>query len=177
MAMLWAKPRTAAAPPGAPAGGQASQDPLYRTPVRVRPPMASKILAGVAGATGTGSIGVLVSTLLRTSSTQQVSAGEWTVLAVLIGMTGLVTVLALVLEHRRKMLEIKASERGAEMAAELDRRRLEGYLTVLEKAAGEPDSAAAYRELINADALHQAVEKNGTRPTDRTHQRLYGSRP
>jgi hypothetical protein len=127
-------------------------------------PAAGKVLAGVAGATGTGSIGVLASTPLRARAARQVPAGEWAVLIVLFGMTGLVTVLALILEHQRNKLEIKARERAAAAAAQLDKRRLDWYLTVLKKAAGEPGSAAAYRELINADALHQAVEKNGTRP-------------
>jgi hypothetical protein len=143
----------------------------------VKSPTAGKVLAGVAGATGTGSIGVLTSALLRAPAARQVPADEWAVLIVLFGMTGLVTVLALILEHQRKKLEIKAREREAAAAAELDKRRLDGYLTVLEKAADKPGSAAAYRELINADALHQAVEKNGTRPADRTHQHLYGPRP
>jgi hypothetical protein len=143
----------------------------------VRSPTAGKVLAGVAGATGTGSLGVLTSALFRVAAARQVPVGVWAALIVLIGVTGAVTVLALILEHQRQMREIRGRERDAAAAAELDKRRLEGYLTVLEKAAGEPGSAAAYRELINADALHQAVEKNGTRPADRTHRHLYGPRP
>jgi hypothetical protein len=142
----------------------------------MKPPTTGKVLVRVAGATGTGSIGVLASTLIRASTAGQVPAGEWAALIVLFGMTGLVAIVALILEHQRKKLEIKAREREAAAAAELDKRRLAGYLTVLEKAAGEPGSAAAYRELINADAMHQAVEKNGSRPADRTHRYLYGPR-
>jgi len=51
-----------------------------------------------------------------------------------------------------------------------------GPLSVLEKSAGEPGSAAAYRELIIADALHQAMEQNRMRPADRTHRWPYGPR-
>ena len=133
-----------------------------------------KLLVGAAGTTGTGSLGVLAAALFRVTTARDVPAGMWITLTVLIGVTGTVTVLALVLEYKRKKLEIQSRDREAAAAANLKKRRLDGYLTVLEKSACEPGSAAAYRELIIADALHQAVEQNGTRPADRTHQHLYG---
>ena len=133
-----------------------------------------KFLAGIAGTTGTGSLGVLATALFRVSAVRDVPTGMWIALTVLISVTGTVTVLALVLEYKRKKLEIQSRGQEAASAADLKKRRLDGYLTVLEKSAGEPGSAAAYRELIIADALLQAVEQNGTRPADRTHQHLYG---
>ena len=48
------------------------------------------------------------------------------------------------------------------------------YRVLVEKSAGEPGSAADYRDLILADALHLAVEQNSVRPADRTHGQLYG---
>lgn len=133
-----------------------------------------KFLAGVAGTTGTGSLGVLAAALFRVTAARDVPAGMWAALTVLIGVTGAVTVLALILEYKRKKLEIQSRDQEVASAADLKKRRLEGYLAVLEKSVGEPGSAAAYRELIAADALHLAVEQNGTRPADRTHQHLYG---
>jgi len=90
----------------------------------------------------------------------------WVVMAVLAAVTAGVASLGLILNYWQKKLEI-------ESAAELEKNRQEMYRSVLEKSAGEPASAGSYRELIIADALHLAVERNGVRPTDRTHGQLY----
>jgi hypothetical protein len=108
--------------------------------------------------------------------TQQIPAGEWALLAILVVMTSLVAVLALILQYQSHKLQLKADERKTAATITLNKRRSDGYLTLLEKAAGEPGSANAYVELIKADALHQAVE-NGTHPVDQTHRDLYGPQP
>jgi hypothetical protein len=125
--------------------------------------------------TGTGSLGVTAAALIRTASAHAVPTGVWIVLTVLSAATILVTGLGLILDYRRGQLEIAARAEDARAQAEQKKTRLEMYQTLMEKATGEPDSAASYRDLILADALHLAVEQNGTRPADRTHGRLYGT--
>jgi hypothetical protein len=126
---------------------------------------AGKVAAGTAGA---GSMGVLAEVLARITAARAVSAAMWAVLAVLIAVPAAVASLGLILDYRQKKLE-------TESTAELQKARQEMYRVVLEKSAGEPGSAASYREIIIADALHLAVERNGAQPADQTHQRLYGS--
>jgi hypothetical protein len=48
------------------------------------------------------------------------------------------------------------------------------YRVLVEKSAGEAGSAADYRDLMFADALHLVVEQNNVRPAGRTHGHLYG---
>ena len=142
---------------------------FFRTPVRVQSITAGRILAGAVGTTGTGSLGILVTALFRVTGVCNVPAGMWVALTVLIAMTGTITILAIVLEYRRRKLEIQSRHWEAAAAADLKKTRMASYLSVLEKSAGEPGSAAAYRELIIADALHQAVEQTARdRPTGRT---------
>jgi hypothetical protein len=97
------------------------------------------------------------------------------VLAGLSRATLLVAGLGLVLGYWHDRLEIAVQAEDARAQAERYRARLELYQALVEKAAGDPASAASYRDLILADALHLAVEQNGTRPTDQTHGRLYGT--
>lgn len=133
-----------------------------------------KIAAGVAGATGTSSVAVSVSAVLRARSGQAVPSASWAVLAALAAATVAVSCLGLILEYKLKKLEVEQRGKEAQAAAEQQKTRLEIYRTVLEKAAGEPQNAQNYRELITADALHLSVEQNGVRPADRTHEHLYG---
>ena len=135
-------------------------------------PSTGKVIAGV---TGTGSLGVIATALIRTASAHAAPTAIWIVLAALSAATVLVAGLSLVLNYRRDRLEIAARAEDARAQAERKRSRLEMYQTLVEKAAGELASAASYRDLILADALHLAVEQNGTRPADRTHGRLYGN--
>lgn len=127
---------------------------------------AGKLAAGIVGTTGAGSIGVLTESLVRITAAHAVPWSMWVILAVLIGITAGIASLGLILDYRQKELEIKS-------AAELTKARQEMYRTVLEKSAGEPTSAASYRDLILADALHLAVERNGAQPADKTHRHLY----
>jgi hypothetical protein len=134
---------------------------------------AGKITAGIAGITGTGSLGATAAALARIASAHPVPPGIWVVLASLWAATVMVAGLGLVLDYCRAKLEIAARDREARSRAELQGARLAMYRTVIEKSAGEPGSAADYRGLILADALHLAVEQNGVRPADRTHGQLY----
>lgn len=133
-----------------------------------------KVAAGIVGVTGTGSLGMSAAALIRATSAHAAQTGMWIVLAALSAATVLVAGLGLVLDYRRDRLEIAARAEEARAQAEQKKARLEIYQTLVEKAAGEPASAASYRDLILAAALHLAVEQNGVRPADRTHGRLYG---
>lgn len=133
-----------------------------------------KIATGIAGTTGTGSLGVSAFAVFRITSAHSVPSGVWVALVALGAATAVVSSLGLVLEYMLKKLEVEAQNKEAELDQELKRVRLEMHKTVLEKAAGEPGSAANYRELIIADALYLAVEQNGAQPADRTHGHLYG---
>jgi hypothetical protein len=135
---------------------------------------AGKIAAGIAGMTGTGSLGITAAALTRVASAHTVPAGIWVALASLWAATVTVAGLGLVLDYRRARLEIAARSREAQSRAELQGTRLAMYQVLVEKSAGEPGSAMDYRELILADALHLAVEQNSVRPADRTHGQLYG---
>jgi hypothetical protein len=134
-----------------------------------------KIVAGIAGVAGTGSLGVTATGLIRAASAHDAPTAVWIVLAAVSAATVLVAGLSLILDYRRDRLEIAARAEEAQAQGEQKKARLEMYQTLVEKAAGEPTSAASYRDLILADALHLAVEQNGTPPADRTHGRLYGT--
>ena len=135
-----------------------------------------RMVTGIAGVAGTGSVGVTTAALIRIASAHTVPAGLWAMLAVLTGVTAAVAALGLVLDYRRGRLEIAVRAQDTRAHAEQEKARLEMYQTLVEKAVGEPANAASYRDLILADALHLAVERNGVRPTDRTHGQLYGTR-
>jgi hypothetical protein len=126
-----------------------------------------KVAGAIAGTTGAGSMAVLAGALVRITAMRAVPTAMWALMAGLITVTAAVTSLALVLDYRKKKLEI-------ESAAEMEKARQEMYRVVLEKSAGEPRNAEAYRELIIADALHLALERNGVQPADQTHGYLYG---
>jgi hypothetical protein len=149
---------------------QARSSPLPR---RVPSRTASKLVAQLAGTTG--GLGVLVVTFLRVTAVRGVSVEIWVALTALITTTAAVTALALILEYKRKKLEIAAAIREKKLDADLEKTRLNGYLDLQRKAASDPEHAEAYRQLIEADALHQSVE-NGTQPAGQTHGRLYGTR-
>jgi len=134
-----------------------------------------KIAAGIAGLTGTGSLGVTAAALARLASAHAVPAGIWVALVSLSAATVMVAGLGLVLDYLRASLEIAARAAEARSRAALEGSRLAMYQTLVEKSAGEPASAACYRELIIADALHLAVEQKGVQPADRTHGQLYGT--
>jgi hypothetical protein len=106
-----------------------------------------------------------------------VPAGMWAVLAALAALTVVVAGLGLVLDYWRDRLELKVRAQDAQAHASREQGRLELYRVLVEKSASEPASAASYRALILADALHLAVEQNGVRPADRTHGQLFGEIP
>ncbi len=135
-----------------------------------------KIAAGIAGMTGTGSLGVTIAAATRLSSAHAVPTGVWVALVSLSAATVVVAGLRLVLDYLRASLEIAAQAAEVRSRAAFEDSRLAMYRTLVEKSAGEPASAASYRELIIADALHMAVEREGVQPADRTHGQLYGTR-
>jgi hypothetical protein len=100
----------------------------------------------------------------------------WATLIILVAGAAVVTGLSLVLDYRRACLEIGVGAAESAARAALETSRLEIYRNLVGRAAGEPASAASYRGLILADALHMAVEKDKVHPADRTHQHLYGHR-
>jgi hypothetical protein len=135
-----------------------------------------KVTAGLAGLTGTGSLGITAAALARLASAHAVPTGIWVALVSLSAATVLVAGLGLVLDYLRASREIAARMVEARSRAALEESRLAMYQALVEKSAGEPASAACYRDLILADALHLAVEQKGVQPADRTHGQLYGTR-
>ena len=135
-----------------------------------------KVATGIAGVTGTGSLGITVTALTRIASAHTAPTGIWIMSAALAAATVLLVSSGLVLDYRRARLEIAVWAEQARSKAELEKIRLEMYRVLVEKSAGEPASAASYRNLILADALHLAVEQNGVQPADRTHGQLYAPR-
>ena len=135
-----------------------------------------KVAAGIAGMTGTGSLGITAAALARLASAHAVPAGAWIALVSLSAATVLVAGLGLVLDHLLARMEIAARAAEVHSRSVLEDSRLAMYRTLVEKSASESASAAYYRDLFIADALHLAVEQNGVRPADRTHGQLYGTR-
>jgi hypothetical protein len=124
--------------------------------------IAGKVAAGIAGVTGTGTLGLTVATFTQVAGAHAVvPAGIWLVLALAVGAV-MMAGLSLILNYRQKKLEI-------ESGADLQKTRQEMYRILLEKSAGEPESAASYQALILADALHLTAEQNSVRPADRMH--------
>jgi hypothetical protein len=138
----------------------------------MEPMTAGKLAAGVAGTAGAGSIGLLTEALVRITAPHAAPTVIWmTVIMVSIAVPAAVASLALILSYWQKKLEMQS-------AVELEKARQEMYRVLLEKSAGEPTYSANYQQLINADALHLSVERNGSRPSGpQAHRRLYGSGP
>lgn len=136
-----------------------------------------RVAVGVAGTAGTGGLGTGGLAVTQVISGHTAPTGLWLVSAALVMAAAAISCLGLTLEYRLKKLAAESQDRQATAGAELQKERLAIHRTVLEKAAGEPGSAASYRELIIADALHLSVEQNGSRLADRTHGRLYGPPP
>lgn len=135
-----------------------------------------KIAAAVAGLTGTGSLGVTAAALARLASASDVPTGIWVALVSLSAATVMVGALGLILDHLRTCQEIALQTMEARSRAARQGFRLAMYQALIQKSAEQPASAAWYRELIIADALHLAVEQGGVQPNDRTHGQLFGIR-
>jgi hypothetical protein len=78
----------------------------------VPPTTAGKIATGIAGVTGTSSLGITAAALTRIASAQAVPTGIWIVLAWLSTATVAVAGLGLVLDYERAKLEITARAQG-----------------------------------------------------------------
>ena len=127
---------------------------------------------GTAGATGSSSLGVTAFGILHAASAYKLPGGVWLALIAANLVTALVSSIALVLKYKINKMTIEARMKEAQSVAELKKARQEIHRIVLEKAAGEPASASAYRELIIADAVHLSVEQGTPAPADRTHTLL-----
>jgi hypothetical protein len=141
----------------------------------VLPTKAGKIATGIAGMTGTSSLGITACALTRIASAQAVPTGIWVVLAWLSTTTAAVAGLGVVLDYERAKLEIAARAGAVRSRADLEAARLAMYRGLVEKSAEAAGTAARYRDLVLADALHLAVEQNGGQPAGRTAGQL--SRP
>jgi hypothetical protein len=137
----------------------------------------SKITAGLAGVTGTSSAGISVFAVLRMTQAHAVPPVAWIALVASAVTTVLLGGLGLVLEFKLRKLDAVARHAEAQSEAELKKIRFEAHRVLLEKAAGEPQNAQSYRDLILADALYLSVEQNGTQPADKTHGQLYSTGP
>ena len=102
--------------------------------------------------------------MTRIASAQAVPTGIWAVLAWLSATTVAVAGLSLVLDYERAKLEIEARVGVVRSRADLERARLMVYRGLVEKSAEAAGTAASYRDLVLADALHLAVEQNDVRP-------------
>jgi hypothetical protein len=130
-----------------------------------------KAAAGTAG--GLGVVGVVA----RAAVGHGLPPAAWVAVVVVAVGSAVVTGLALVLDYRRARLEIAAQAAESKSRAILQLYRMEMYRELVGKASGEPASAASYRELILADALHMAIEEDKVSPSDKTHGHLYGAGP
>jgi hypothetical protein len=136
----------------------------------MKPITAGKLAAGIAGTTGAGSIGVLAGALARIATAHAVPVAVWVVMVAVIAVPAAVASLALILAYRQKKLEI-------ESAAQLEKARQEMYRVLLEKSVADPACAASYRELIDADAEHLSVERDGAQPASQLREHRHGRRP
>jgi len=131
----------------------------------MKPMTGGELAARIAGTTGAGGMGVLAGAQIRITAVQAVPAAMWVVaMAALIAVPAAVAALGLVLDYWQMKLEMGS-------VAELEKARQDMYRTVLEKTAAKP---ARCRELIIADALHLAVERNGAQPSGQTYGHRYG---
>jgi hypothetical protein len=124
---------------------------------------AGKFATGIAGMTGTGSLGITAAVLTRIASAQAVPTGIWAVLAWLSMTTVAVVGLSLVLDYKRAKLEIEACAGVVRSRVDLESARLAVYRGLVERSVEAAGTAASYRALVLADALHLAVEQNDVR--------------
>ena len=145
----------------------------HHTQPREREPVRStklgRIIVGVAGATGTGGLGLATVHMI---SGHGVSADMW---ASLLVTTGLIAALGLILQYLLGRLAIHARAASARREAQLRQARLILQQSVLAKTAGGAEGAQAYRIMATADALYFSVEQNGSLLDDQRHERLYGT--
>jgi len=123
---------------------------------------------GIVAATGTSSLGVPAFEILHAASAHQVPGGVWLALITTNAVTALVSSIALVLKYKINKMTIEARMKEVQGVAERLEARQQMHRIVLEKAACEPVSASAYRELIIADAVHLSVEKGSPAPAGQT---------
>lgn len=80
-----------------------------------------RIAAGIAGATGTSSLGVSAFAVFRMTSARVVPGGMWAALVALSVATALVSSLGLFLEYKLKKFEVEGRDKQAQWDVELRR--------------------------------------------------------
>jgi hypothetical protein len=124
---------------------------------------------------GIGALGGLVVT--HRAALTVVPGGLWVVLIVAVSTSAVVAIAAIVCDFLLKNKAANLERAKADADAERAKIRETNYWTAMLKAAAEPTSSGHYAELSDAAARYVAVEKNGTKPCDRTHGNLYGYHP
>lgn len=129
----------------------------------------------VGGGIGTAS-GVAVATA-RQGVPAHTPVGLWIVLITTISVSGIIALVAIVFDFILKNKAANLDRARADAEAERAKIREANYWSTIVKAAAEPASSAHYTELSDAAARYVAVEKNGIKPSDKTHGNLYGHHP
>ncbi len=125
------------------------------------PTTLSKVAAAAATTTGASGLGLAAFAVLRLTPASGRPMAAWAELAALGAAAACVSLVRLVLDYRLKKLDAQLRQRAQQAAADLQLTRLQLHRMVLEQAAAQPQLAAAYRELIIANATYLAVEQNG----------------
>lgn len=135
-------------------------------------------IAGGAGGLGVGGVGVggvggVVFLVVHGGDAMATSTLTCLLIAWVCAW-GIVAVLALVLAFALESKAADARRSEQEKAAQLAAFDAEQFWSLMNKAAGEPESAEAYVRLADAASRFKAVGPDGSRLTDGRHENLYG---
>ncbi len=111
------------------------------------------ISIGIAGAAGTGGIGIMVS---RLAAGQDSSVDTCLMLAASFITTSLIAALGLTLNYRLERLALEARAVAAQRSLELRITQLELQRAILEKIQNGTMAAHAYQRMTAADTLRSA---------------------
>jgi hypothetical protein len=117
----------------------------------MEPRKLGPIIIGIAGAAGTGGIGIMVS---RLASGQGSAMDICLVLATSFITTSLIAALGLILNYRLGKQALQALASALQRSADLGVTRLELQRAVLDKIQDGTKAARAYQKMIAADALY-----------------------
>lgn len=110
------------------------------------------ITIGIAGATGTSGIGIMVS---RLASGQGTVMDTCLVFAASFITTSLIAALGLILNYRLRKQALQTRASALQRSADLRITRVELQRAVLEKIHDGPEAADAYQKMTAADALYE----------------------
>jgi hypothetical protein len=119
-----------------------------------------RVSAGAVATTGVSSLGLTAFAVFRLTAEPGTPAASWAELAGLGAAAACVSSLWLVLDYRLRKLDAQTRGRALQAAAELQLGRLRLHRALMDKAAAQPQLAAAFRELIIANARYLSVEQN-----------------